>query len=411
MRASQQASIPLDISGILFEAIRGWVSHMALRKVQEQRQLLSKSLKASCTRSFTSSYGLPCVHTLKTLEQEGRALLLEHFHPHWHLKRDVSRPQPMLEPRTAPGQCKQRRSQPKSSTRREPSAFEAVEATSRPRAQPLCRMCHTLGHRMTSKACPLRFAELFQSPGSATEVGAQTTRIVAVATVARVATEATPVQAAVGQIEAGLRSTVQAMAGHTEADEIVAVQEAADHAPASQISTFQEAADCIVVNQTVVDQTVSAHRRAEQTMTAQATVAETVAAPELRYDDPRAIHQRYVEARKAWYRAQPRGSIKTNQQYRKATGLPQRYDKVSFTWCLDWKQMGRQCIVQGGSRDWTKEEMMAYLDWSKAEEDRVEAQVAAEMEDNRFSKRRGMREIWVAAAADCDAQEALHLGK
>lgn len=119
-----------------------------------------------------------------------------------------------------------------------------------------------------------------------------------------------------------------------------------------------------------------------------------MAAPELRYDGPRAIHQRYVEARQAWYNAQPRGSIKTNKQYRKVIGLPQRYDKVSYKWWLDWKQMGKQCIMQKGYRDWSKEEMMAHLDWSKAEEDRVEALVAAEMEGNPFSKRRGMREIW-----------------
>ena len=400
MRASQQVSIPLDVSGVLFEAIRGWVSHMALRKVQEQRQLLLKPLKASCTRTFTSSYGLPCIHTLKTLEEEGRALLLEHFHPHWHLKRDISQPRPMLEPRTVPDQLKQRRSQPTTSIRREPSAFEAIEARARPRAQPKCSMCHTIGHTMTSKACPLRYAELFHSPRSATEV-AQTTNIMTVATVAPAATEATSVQAVVGQIEAGLTGTVQALAGHTGADEMVAVQELADHPAISQISAVEEVVNCIVVNQTVVDQTVAV----------QATVTETMAAPEVRYDDPRAIYQRYIEARNAWYSAQPRGSIKTNQQYRKAMGLPQRYNRVNFTWCLDWKQMGKQCIMQVGSRDWTKEEMMAYLDWSKAEEDRVEAQVAAEMEGNPFSKRRGMREIWVAAAADCEAQEALYSGK
>lgn len=411
IRASPQVSIPLDVSGVLFEAIRGWVSHKALRKVQEQRQLLLKPLKASCTRTFTSSYGLPCVHTMKTLEEEGRALLLEHFHPHWHLKRDISQPGPMLEPRTIPDQLKQRRSQPTTSTRREPSAFEAIEAGVRPRAQPKCSICHTVGHTMTSKACPLRYAELFHSPRSATEVVAQTTNIMTAATVAPAATEATSVQAAVGQIEACLAGAVQAPAGHTEADEMVAAQGLADHPATSQISAVEEVVNCIVAKQTEADQTVSAHVVAEQAVAVQATVAETMAAPEVRYDDPRAIHQRYIEARNAWYSAQPRGSIKTNQQYRKAMGLPQRYNKVSFTWCLNWKQMGKQCIMQMGSRDWTKEEMMAYLDWSKAEEDRVEAQVSAEMEGNPFSKRRGMREIWVAAATDCEEQEALYSGK
>ncbi|OAA59525.1 Bromo adjacent region [Akanthomyces lecanii RCEF 1005] len=86
----------------------------------------------------------------------------------------------------------------------------------------------------------------------------------------------------------------------------------------------------------------------------------------------------------------------------------QRYNKTECAWCLDWKQMGKQCRMPTGRRDWTKEEMMAYLDWDKAEEDRIEATVAAEMEGNRFSKRRGMREIWKAAAADCEAQAVLY---
>lgn len=48
--------------------------------------------------------------------------------------------------------------------------------------------------------------------------------------------------------------------------------------------------------------------------------------------------------------------------------------------------MDKLCRAQGGPRDWTKEEMMVYLDWSKAEEDRVEALVAAEMKDNPVSE-------------------------
>ncbi|KAI7760067.1 hypothetical protein LZL87_014318 [Fusarium oxysporum] len=259
---------------------------------------------------------------------------------------------------------------------------------------------------MTSKACPLRYEELFQSSGSAAAAAAQTTKEIVAATVAPAATETTAVQAAAGQIEAGLTAAVQALASHKAADQIVAVQELADYAAANQTSTVQEVTDCIVV-----DQIVAVHTAAGQTVTVQAAAVETRAAalaPELRYDDPRAIYQRYAEARNAWYKAQPRGSIRTNQQYRKAMGLPQRYDKVSYKWCLDWKQMGKQCRMLEGSRDWTKEEMMAYLDWSKAEDDRVEAQVAAEMEGNPFSKRRGMREIWEAAAADCEAQEALY---
>lgn len=50
-------------------------------------------------------------------------------------------------------------------------------------------------------------------------------------------------------------------------------------------------------------------------------------------------------------------------------------------------------MMQEGCGDWTEEEMMAYLEWSKTEEDRVEALVAADMEGNPFCKRKGMRQI------------------
>ena len=88
--------------------------------------------------------------------------------------------------------------------------------------------------------------------------------------------------------------------------------------------------------------------------------------------------------------------------------MHQRYNKTEFAWCLDWKQIGKQCRMATGCRDWTEEERMASLDWDKAEEDRIEALVAAEMEGNPFSERRGMREIQEAAAADCEAQAALY---
>ncbi|GKU08987.1 unnamed protein product, partial [Fusarium langsethiae] len=86
--------------------------------------------------------------------------------------------------------------------------------------------------------------------------------------------------------------------------------------------------------------------------------------PPPRYDSPQAIYGRYVAARSAWYAAQPAGSLKTNQQYRRAMRLPLRYDKQSYEWCLDYKQMSKRCTTSTSSREWTKEEMMAYLDWA-----------------------------------------------
>lgn len=168
LRVPQQVRVPLDISGVLFETIRDWVSHQASLKVQEQQRLLS-ALKAPCSQTFTSSRGLPCAHTLRKLEEEKQALLLEHFLPHWHLKRNIAQPQLMLEPRAASRQRNERRNQPITSTRRERSAFEAVEVVARPKAQSKCSRCHTLGHKMTSKAYPLRHEELLQSSAAPTQ--------------------------------------------------------------------------------------------------------------------------------------------------------------------------------------------------------------------------------------------------
>ena len=152
-----------------------------------------------------------------------------------------------------------------------------------------------------------------------------------------------------------------------------------------------------------------------QTVAEREALIESPSMPELpvqytaRYDSPQAIYARYVAARDAWYREQPADSIKTNQQYRKAVGLPPRYDKQSYAWCLDYKQMSKRCITATGSREWTKEETMAYLDWSKAEDERVEAVVVEELRDNPLaSRRRGMKDIWRSTERDSKKQQALH---
>ena len=395
MRASQQLSTPLDISGVLFEAIRGWVSHKALRRVQEQRQLVSKPLIQPCTGTFASSYGLPCVHALKKLDEDGQALLLKHFHPHWHLKRDITQPQPILEPRIAPTRSSVRSNRPLSSTRRDPSGFEAFEAEGRPRAQPKCSRCHTQGHTMTSKACPLRYDELLRSsksvqPELRTEV---------LSTTLPAALEITTVRVVDGQIETLQTGQNQTIVENMAEERTALLKEKVDFAVTDRSISGQEPLDSITVDQTWSIQTTTVDTREAASNPAQV--------PKMRYNDPQAIYQRYVVARETWYKAQPHGIIKTNQQYRRAMGLPQRYDKAAYQWCLDWKQMNKYCKIQGGVRDWTKEEMMAYLDWDKAEEDRVEAQVAAQMRDSSFSGRRGMGEIWDAAARDIAEQEAV----
>lgn len=52
---------------------------------------------------------------------------------------------------------------------------------------------------------------------------------------------------------------------------------------------------------------------------------------------------------------------------------------------------------------------MAYLDWSQAEDERVEVLVAKEMgNDPLANRRRGMKHIWKSIEQDMGEQEALH---
>lgn len=48
---------------------------------------------------------------------------------------------------------------------------------------------------------------------------------------------------------------------------------------------------------------------------------------------------------------------------------------------------------------------MSYLNWDKAENERVEQNVGAEMAEQPFSGRRGIRDMWSAAERDLEVQE------
>ncbi|KAJ3456921.1 hypothetical protein MRS44_014062 [Fusarium solani] len=385
MRASQQVRTPLEASGILFEAVRGWVSHQALRKVQEQRQLLQRQHNAPCSQTFTSSHGLPCSHTLAKLEEERQSLLLEHFHPHWHLKRDVAQPRPMLEPRRATNQLNQRHSQPTTSNRREPSGFEPAEA--RKRAPSKRSRCHTVGHTMASRACPLRFKELptqaAQAPNSVPQLG-----------VVRL----TPVPDSTGTTNSASVALQAPMS-----DAILEFPTEANQRPPSVVHTL-----LVRSPPPILDSPIAPHnpaipgystgilpRSASEGSPVEeaALLRNSPLQPPPRYDSPQAIYGRYGAARSACNIAGRWGF----------------HSGMASKVISDYKQMSKRCITPTGSREWTREEMMAYLDWSKAEDERIEAHVAKEMGDNPLTnKRRGVKEIWKSVERDSKEQQALH---
>lgn len=92
--------MPLRLSGSLYSVVRGWVSFEALRKVDEQRELLHRDDPPAlrpCTGKFTQSYGFPCVHRIKQLLDAKQPLSLGEFHTQWHYKRD-GQPIHLIEP-------------------------------------------------------------------------------------------------------------------------------------------------------------------------------------------------------------------------------------------------------------------------------------------------------------------------
>jgi hypothetical protein len=79
-------------------------------------------------------------------------------------------------------------------------------------------------------------------------------------------------------------------------------------------------------------------------------------------------------------------------------GLPLRYSKTEYSWCLDWKQMNKHYRTGHVSREWTKEEMIAYLDWDHSERERVEAEVEQEFQQyGTVNRMRGTAHLWGAS--------------
>lgn len=374
-QAKQQIRTPIELSGCLYSNVRGWVSHEALRKVEAQRKRLQQDRLPTCTGVFSATLGLPCAHTIEPLLREEQPLQLHHFHTHWHLQREGS-PQLLIEPRRQFDQAAARSTLPKNSTQREPCAHETVEKASQiqTKAKPTCSRCRTQGHAMSSKACPLRYAHLLPSPTAAPPN--------------TLPPSSTSITASLPVPDSSFSS-------------ILSRQQIA---PPARLSD-QERIPFPFPSDSISLPSSSAVVSASPDIPLSVPLPE----PELRYDDPRAVYHRYVAARTEWYDKLPRGSLKTNQQYRRAMGLPQRYNKTSYDWCLDYKQMGKLCTATRPGREWSKEEMMAYLDWTNAEDQRAESRVAQEMGDNPLAnQRRGMADIWKGVEQDIVEQQALY---
>jgi hypothetical protein len=67
--------------------------------------------------------------------------------------------------------------------------------------------------------------------------------------------------------------------------------------------------------------------------------------------------------------------------------------------------MGKQRVNPTGTRAWTEEEMVAYLNWNRAEDDRMNASFIADPLD---PVRRGMDDIHIKARQNREKQQFLY---
>ena len=303
----------------------------------------------------------------------------------------------MLEPRRVINASSWRLTQPVTSIRREPSVFEAVEGGQR--APTRCSKCRALGHSMRSKICPLRFMDF---PVQTTPAMDLVPTLDTTPTLA--ATRATEV--AVGNAKKAVATTIPSLSNATVNPPLRAEESALLTTP---IALIDSPAASLAQLPVPLASSVSA---TPTSASGQPSLAMSSVDSPQRYDSPEAIYTRYIAARGAWYAAQPYGSIKTNQTYRKAKGLPQRYSKKSYEWCLDYKQISKHYRGSSRIREWIKEEIIAYLDWSNAEDACVEDQVTKEIGRGSIANTaRGMGKIWESAERDSNEQQALYSAK
>jgi hypothetical protein len=433
LQAAQQIRYPSELSGFLFDNVRGFVSHEAMRKIMQQRKLLVLNAHP-CTGSFTTSLGLPCAHSLQPLLQREEPLQLRHFHQHWRLRRQGN-PRVIIQPRRVSDSITITSTLLKTSTRREPCAFEAIDKTKKPKAPPKCSVCGEIGHTLKSRACPLRYHHLFptseQAPVEATQTDApeaiRENSVIVTASretyVIEVIDDNNPPDVLTNTADPGATpetSVAQIVAHGTSVidlstdDELLGILGSTpatdDEIEAPEVEAPEVEAPEVEPPETSVEQP-SALRRSRRQPSARPSAREPTEARRLPFDDPNAVVRRYKAARAIWYASLPPGSKhkKTNEGYRKAMQLPKKYNKSKMKWCLDYKYMGTHDRSGRRPREWTDEEKMCYIDFYDQAEKEAEVAMSSRIIEERlkhiYPPRRGINALWDQAARDAKEQQ------
>jgi hypothetical protein len=129
-----RSRLPHDLNIPIFSELIGRVTPFALRQILKQYQ--RPFPLAECTKTFSTSMGLPCAHLIQERCQNQEDIHLHDVHLHWHFDRPDPNAAPgnvqlgsvmVREPQVARTRGRPRGSknrQPVSSTQRDSSAFE-----------------------------------------------------------------------------------------------------------------------------------------------------------------------------------------------------------------------------------------------------------------------------------------------
>jgi hypothetical protein len=147
--ANSRIKTPLHLTRAYYEACFGYITNTAIRLANSNYTSVARPLKP-CTGVFTTTTGLPCVHTIDKIREDGDSLLPSHFHKYWHWDRYLDLAEPVLEPLRIVSYSASNLGRTHS-TRRIPSGFEASE----PRRERRCGLCRLPGHTRASLRCPV----------------------------------------------------------------------------------------------------------------------------------------------------------------------------------------------------------------------------------------------------------------
>ena len=84
----QKVTKPINVHNCLMDLFYS-VSHFALYKIQQQLELLNKSTNG-CSGHFSQTWGLPCVHFIRSCIESGIRLPVSSIHSQWMLERNLN---------------------------------------------------------------------------------------------------------------------------------------------------------------------------------------------------------------------------------------------------------------------------------------------------------------------------------